>query len=120
MRNTNYLKKNRKDGTQKMLVKTDGNGGITINKALLGLLTFILLVVTTIVSLVAFSAGISSDLKHTQEKVNNCDDKIQLAISRLDEAEKSISSVDADMDNIKENLKEIRSDIKLLLQKTGG
>lgn len=103
-----------------MYAQSDGNGGVVIHKGLLAVLTFVLVLLTTFASVVAYSAGVKADVQYNAVGVEECRDRIGKIISRVDETEQSISSVDTDIENIKEDLREIKADVKVLLQQTGG
>lgn len=107
--------------TIKHYVKSDGNGGVTINKNLVFFLTFILTILLAVVAYASRAGGINSD-------VENLKDAIEKNIEMHDELNKVTSDLRVDMETniatttteiitIKDDISEIKDDIKLLLRK---
>lgn len=101
-------------------MRDNGNGEIIINKRVIALITLLVILATTFASVVAFSAGIKSDVKYNAEKISEC---TKLIVEVGEEAETntiSVGKVETNIDNMKEDLSEIKSDIKELLKRNGG
>lgn len=104
----------------KMYVKSDGNGGITMSKGLIALVTLLLIVSTTFASVVAFSVGVRGDVDINREKVSECQQGIDGLHGRVGENEKDIRETQTQITDMKDDLAEIKSDIKQLLKQGGN
>lgn len=107
--------------TIKHYIKSDGNGGVTINKNLITFLTFVMLVLMATIAFASRAGGAKRDIENLKISVDkNLEmyDKLDKTTSNLKiDMEANIAGTKVEITTIKDDISEIKSDIKLLLGK---
>ena len=101
-------------------MKSDGNGGIIINKGVMALITLIIILATTFASVVAFSAGVRSEVQHNTQRIDINIEGISDVEQEAEANKESMGKVETNINNMKEDISEIKADVKLLIKQNGG
>lgn len=96
-------------------MRTDNKGGMNISKSAITLMGILLIVCTTFASVIAFSIGVRGDVDTNKDIINDCKVNMINLDDRVGENEKTLICVSTQIADMKEDLSEIKSDVKLLL-----
>lgn len=100
--------------------KSDGNGGFIIGKGAIAFITLIIILLSSVVSVVAYSVGVRVDVDHNTNaiSINN------LNINNLEEDQIKYAldfvAVETKIDTMQKDVTELKDDIKELLKHSGG
>ncbi len=100
-----------------MYVRDNGNGEVIINKRVIALITLLIILATTFASVVAFSAGVKSDVRYNTERISNSEELIDDVEKEAKANTLSVGKIETDITNMKDDLSEIKTDIKELLKR---
>lgn len=100
----------------KYYMKSDGNGGIIIHKGLFALITFVVAMLTTFASIVAFSTALRSDVNHNNQQIQELTLIMSKYGERIQENNLNIVEMKSDIRNIQQNVEIIREDVQYLIK----
>lgn len=89
-------------------MKSNGNGTIVISKGILALITFLFMIVGSVASVVAMHITVKSDVDHIKTILPDHEERIRMC-------EYELAQAHTNLEVIKEDLVEIKSDIKQIL-----
>ena len=103
----------------KFYFKSDGNGGMIISKSTMALISLIILFLSTFTTIVAYSVGVKAQVQNNKQNILNNHQKIQYNTETLNTCSQNTAVIRTDVQNMKEEMHEMRADIKELI-KSGG
>ena len=98
-----------------MYIKKNGNGGYEVSTKLIVILTFLILLLGSVASVVAYSVGVSGSVKAIGEDVDEIKDDVNGLYPRIGANEIDIAVMKEHYESIDKSMTEIKQELKGVL-----